>query len=113
MKESENIRADNQYKKQNYEWLKPYQWKKGESGNLKGRPPGKSLKTFVKDYLLSLPDEEKLKFLNHVNPEFAWRMAEGNPKEDVKHSGEIKNLTDEQIKRIISREAKRIGISDQ
>ena len=39
-------------------------FKPGVSGNPKGRPPGtKSLKTYAKEYLLSLSDEEKLEFM--------------------------------------------------
>ena len=43
----------------------------------------KSLKVFVKEYLVGLPDEEKIKFLNAVEPELAWRMGEGNPKQET------------------------------
>lgn len=67
-----------QHKKQ-YDWLKPYQWKKGQSGNPTGAKKGKSLKTFVRELLETMPDEEKIEFLKFVAPEMVWRMAEGNP----------------------------------
>jgi hypothetical protein len=59
--------------------LQPYCWKPGQSGNPNGRPPGKSLKTFVREYLESLPDEDKLEYLKSIPAELAWKMAEGNP----------------------------------
>ena len=75
-------KAARQHKRQ-YPWLKPYQWKKGQSGNPKGGKPGKSMKTFVREYLEGLPDKDRREFLEHINPELAWRMAEGNPPQDV------------------------------
>lgn len=75
---------DNQGNKQWWKKnLEPYQWKKGESGNPAGRPPGKSLKTFVREYLESLDDVGKAEFMKHIDPEIAWKMAEGNPKQDT------------------------------
>lgn len=68
--------------------FQPFIWKKGQSGNLKGRPKGKTLKEFAKDYLLTLPDEEKIKFLSSLPSEIVWRMAEGNPAQDVTSGGE-------------------------
>lgn len=95
--------AGRQHKRQ-YDWLKPYQWKKGQSGNLKGGPKGKTLKTFVREYFEKLSDKDKRQFLNFIDPELAWRMAEGNPHqtEEIKHDISdnlidlIKNATDNQ-----------------
>ena len=75
--------AEKQHKKHRYEWLDKYKWKKGQSGNPNGRPKGKSLKTRVKEFLMSMDDEQTKKFLKEISPELIWRMAEGNPKSDT------------------------------
>jgi hypothetical protein len=69
--------------------LKPYLWKKGVSANPAGRPKGKSLKTFAREYLESLPDDEKVDYLASLPTDIVWKMAEGNPKNDVDLSGEV------------------------
>lgn len=59
--------------------LQPYIWKKGVSGNPNGRPKGKTLKEFAREYLESLPDDEKIEYLASLPTEIVWKMAEGNP----------------------------------
>ena len=51
----------------------------GNNANPEGRPKGKTMKEFAREWLMSMDDEEKQNFLKKVTPEFRWRMAEGNP----------------------------------
>lgn len=75
--------------KKTYDWLKQYQFQKGNNANPNGRPRGKSLKTFVREMLESMNDEDKAKYLKQLDPEFVWKMGEGNPeaKTDITSNG--------------------------
>lgn len=74
----------NKTNKKRYDWLKPYQFEKGGKGG-PGRPKGKTLKEFAREYLQSLPDDRKIEYLATLPEDIIWKMAEGNPdtKQDV------------------------------
>lgn len=70
---------------------KPWLFKKGQSGNPMGRPPGRSLKDRAKAYLSGLTDEEAVEFFEGMNKKDVWEMAEGKApqKNETEHSGSI------------------------
>lgn len=55
-----------------------------------GRPPGKTMKEWARDFLLKMTEDEKAIFMDSLEPEVLWRMAEGNPHQtqDVTSGGE-------------------------
>lgn len=69
--------------------LAPYQFKKGQSGNPNGRPPGKSLKERARAMLNAMTPEEEQAFLEGIDKKTIWEMAEGKPKQDLDIQGEV------------------------
>ena len=61
---------------------KPWLFKKGNPGG-PGRPVGKSLKEYSREYLAKMTDEERQDFLEGLPKIDIWKMSEGNPKQDT------------------------------
>jgi hypothetical protein len=63
-------------------------FKKGHPPTSEGRPAGKTLKEYARNFLMSLPEEEKTKFLSVLDPKIVWQMSEGLPQQDITSGGE-------------------------
>lgn len=67
--------------------LRKYVFKQGVSGNPGGRPRGSvSMKTFAQNYLLAMPEKDRIDFLNTLDPKTIWEMSEGKAKQDMEAS---------------------------
>ena len=81
--DEEDTQTSEQHKKQQgFDWLKAYQWQKGQSGNPGGRPK-KTLKVFAREFLESMSEEDKIEYFKSIHPMDVWKMAEGSPKQDL------------------------------
>ena len=70
--------------------LAPWQFKKGESGNLLGRYKGaKSGKERAKQMLANMDDSEWEEYMNGLSKMEIWKMAEGNPKTDTEITARV------------------------
>jgi hypothetical protein len=81
--ETETEITDKQGINKRLENIKPYQWKKGQSGNIMGRPKGKTMKEYVKEYLARMTDEERDEWLEGIDKTEIWKMSEGNPQSNT------------------------------
>lgn len=81
--------------------LRPFQYKKGQSGNPSGRPKGISLKEYARNKLLTMTDEEREDFFNGLNKDTIWEMAEG--KADTKGDMNIAGTLTIQVSEAIAK----------
>lgn len=77
---------------------KPWLWKKGFCPNPGGRPKGKSMKEYARQYLANLTDEEKDAWLEGLPKEVIFKMAEGNPAQETKLEGKLEVTYDPETK---------------
>lgn len=57
-----------------------------------GRPKGKTMKEYARDFFMQKTDEEKkfyIETLEEKKPGFAWEMGEGKAKQDTEISGNL------------------------
>lgn len=87
--EKKEINTEKQPKSK-VDYILPYMWKKGQSGNPAGRPKGKTMKEYAKELLACQTEEERQAFLHGLSKDIIWRMAEGNPISDDKVNSTIK-----------------------
>jgi len=69
---------------------RPWLYKKGQSGNPKGRKPGTfSLKEYVKKKLAAMTDEEREEYLEGLDKRVVWEMGEGKADSKTELSGKL------------------------
>ncbi len=75
--------------KQKENTSKPWLWKKGQSGNIMGRPKGKTMKEYAREYLERMTNEERDEWLEGIDKHKIWEMSEGkaDTKADVTSGG--------------------------
>jgi len=76
----------------------------GVSGNPEGRPKGKTLKEFAREYYMLKTDEEKKEYIEKMEekiPGFAWKMAEGNPHQTADIKADLNITVDSEQKKVI------------
>lgn len=99
---SEKLPPQDQEKKSPGDRLKPWHFQPGKNwtGNANGRPKGKkSLKTWVRERLEEMDEEERFEFLKGMKKDFVWEMAEGkaNLQADITSGGKPIGATDEAL----------------
>ncbi len=77
-----------------HENILPYMWKKGQSGNLAGRPKGKTMKEYARELLEYDNEEARQEFLHGIPKIDIWKMAEGNPQNTLAAEMKVTNISE-------------------
>ncbi len=82
--DEDEIETGNQANYSQADRIKPWQFQPGKSGNPSGKPKGTvSLKTYARQMIQDMTDEEKLEFMKGIDKKTVWEMSEGKPKQDI------------------------------
>jgi hypothetical protein len=86
------------------EHLRPWMYKKGQSGNPGGRTPGISLKEYARVKFRHMTDGEREDFFNGIDKKTLWEMGEGKPesKTEVNATVEVNSITTEEKTALLS-----------
>jgi len=82
---------------------RPWLFKKGQSGNPMGRPPGRSLKDRAKAYLAGLTDDEAEEYFAGMDKKDVWEMAEGKPRQDTEGTFNVRIEKLDEIQEVTKR----------
>jgi hypothetical protein len=92
--------ADAKTYQKSYDWLKPHHFKKGNAGG-PGRPKGPTLKTWVRNHFESMTEDERMEFLNKIDPIKAWEMGEGKPDTKTTVDATVEHKLDPESAKVI------------
>ena len=93
--------------------IRPYMWKKGQSGNIMGRPKGKTMKEYARQYLERMTDEERDEWLEGLSKDIVWEMAEGKATQQTDSNIKVELTVDPEVKAKVEKNLDSIlGLSD-
>lgn len=70
--------------------IRPYMWKKGQSGNIMGRPKTKTMKEYARQYLERMTDEERDEWFEGIDKQVIWEMGEGKASQQMEAKVDLK-----------------------